>query len=108
MTTPTQDQPVSHTPGPWKIFDPLLTVVTNSKEDYRIARTDDGDSTDFDLVDVANARLIAAAPDLLAALKLWVDYDNCDEDDYVIFGDSYNAVLDAAKAAIAKAEGGAP
>ena len=54
----------------------------------------------------ANARLIAAAPDMLEALRYAVEYLEANPDD----DDEYTPVRDrlhAARAAIAKAEGGA-
>jgi len=53
-----------HTPGPWQIgpnFDDTFILVVSS--DGFVARTVAGN-------DEANARLIAASPDLLAACKL--------------------------------------
>ena len=49
----------------------------------------------------ANARLIAAAPDLLAALKAMVDLDTGDRPELW----RYSKQFDDARAAIAKAEG---
>ena len=83
---------MSHTPGPWKERNPhkgawelrcpkgnLVCWVTLAKE--------------------KNARLIAAAPDLLAACKAALNIRSTDPDDPRVFEILYNA--------IAKAEGGA-
>lgn len=86
---------VKHTPGPWDIseykdghafvFDPdmgfVCNVMTGSSEG------------------VANARLIAAAPDMLKALKRMVDWFEQDNPD-----PAYDELM-LARAAIAKAEG---
>ncbi len=89
-----------HTPGPWA-----------AETGYVMARH--GDLTTFVAdcgrnaeVCAANARLIAAAPDLLAACKLLADYADLD-----VYGkdDRGEKMLDkaiaAAYAVIAKAEG---
>ena len=104
-----------HTPGPWKVFIcddggqwsgwPLAIDATNVVNDNGDPRTvvrtggqypyewDHGTSRDEA---VANARLIAAAPELLEALKETLAIAKRDEfGDYVI----------RAEAAIAKAEG---
>jgi hypothetical protein len=51
----------------------------------------------------ANARLIAAAPDLLAALRAMVALDECEAH----FEEAYERILPEARAAIAKATGAA-
>ena len=72
-----------HTPGPWTIKGPSAPNRPKTDGgDYAIIA--DGkiiaeaiyqtDETDFQPV-IANARLIAAAPDLLEALKLFVERD---------------------------------
>jgi len=70
MTVVTQDHIVEHTPGPWRI-DPDATFIG----DHYVG-TDKADialmadwSLDLEPEQWANARLIAAAPDLLAALE---------------------------------------
>ena len=64
---------VKHTPGPWECgvgdegeaqvygSNGYQRIILASTENFRIATAESK----------ANARLIAAAPDLLAALKLW-------------------------------------
>lgn len=75
-----------HTPGPWKAFGTAVYFP--------------GIRGGFDLRSCpnpeANARLIAAAPDLLDALK-----------EVVRISDRKHDAWDAARAAIAKATGGA-
>ncbi len=96
---------MSHTPGPWTdISDkpkckgkwpPMAMVKAGGRS--AIDCTDSGDSPSQDR---ANARLIAAAPDLLAALKLYVEKF---EQDFGV--KSAELALPEAIAAIAKAEG---
>lgn len=88
---------MSHTPGPWKssgqwIFGPksMPLPVASGYQDY--ATMPGGQHYDEAC---ANARLIAAAPDLLEALK------------YVMsaHGEQLHDAFDMAQKAIAKAEG---
>lgn len=89
-----------HTPGPWQWtqhFDPTISIY---KDGFgQIARLYDSSAG----TGKANARLIAAAPDLLAALKsiaiAWKDE--------VLVHDDQREAMRAATAAIAKATGGA-
>lgn len=103
-----------HTPGPW-VYPRLGTQVLTGDswsticvlhsghgdkfQDHRFAEWKDGRGAEEA---GANARLIAAAPELLDALKgmlkLWRD----------IGGDESNYFLSQTKAAISKAEGDAP
>jgi len=106
-----------HTPGPWKAEGDLDGVREDYREDRCIVTADfDYDARTGSIIGVlrghgpelrANARLIAAAPDLLEALKglfqncsmihkLWGAHCNREEAD---------AAIAAARAAIAKAEG---
>jgi hypothetical protein len=65
----------THTPGPWRvenwIYQNAREVVTIQTDKDAIATAcniwRDGDDSTFEVI--ANARLIASAPDLLAALK---------------------------------------
>jgi hypothetical protein len=80
-----------HTPGPWEFFDTLCIGVMSAQSDVAHCSGYDGNrSRDEEL---ANARLIAAAPDLLAALEALLSYDDMVE------------CADMARAAIAKARG---
>ncbi len=89
-----------HTPGPWQWtqhFDPTISIY---KDGFgQIARLYDSSAG----TGKANARLIAAAPDLLDALKsiaiAWKDE--------VLVHDDQREAMRAATAAIAKATGGA-
>ena len=82
------DKAVAHTPGPWQ--SERKKVFASSP----IAFADDYNKSEPEAY--ANARLIAAAPDLLAALKKIAELP-------VAVGGSY--CIDIARAAIAKAEG---
>jgi len=80
-----------HTPGPWTAE---WHLETRHPKDHPQWHVEDGLDCVADVYGGgANARLIAAAPDLLAALKLFMRDPN-----------HYKA-YDAGKAAIAKAEG---
>lgn len=67
----------SHTPGPWKIEGagikaPMIAIELKNgrRVPFRVATCKDGNIAEIS----ANARLIAAAPDLLAALKECVGF----------------------------------
>ena len=75
-----------HTPGPWK-HDPTWGIIKHGKSE--ICALHSGN--------LANANLIAAAPDLLQVVADYVLL--CDLHDYV------GAVPDAARAALRKAKG---
>jgi hypothetical protein len=92
-----------HTPGPWKAqpregIEGQWEVVSTCETEWLIAAAAphiDGDP------DEANARLIAAAPELLEALlglRLYVDP--------MMGGEEVDNAIRAANAAIAKATGG--
>ena len=89
----------THTPGPWAILDRIENsrTLTHISNGAHIVCTLGTTRTDGSPNHSANARLIAAAPDLLQVAK-----------DYVLLcqlHDMEGAVLDAARAAIAKATG---
>ena len=61
---------MSHTTGPWK-FEPGTKTIRSEPANYWLATMDSWDgAVDHE----ANARLIAAAPDLLAALQDITDH----------------------------------
>ena len=66
-----------HTPGPWFILDgAILCDQVNDYGNFHIARFDRGDNPNTP-EDLANAKLIAASPDLLEAYRdLWVQTEN--------------------------------
>lgn len=94
-----------HTPGPWTFHRPWsgFSQITGPNDElvFGIA-AGSVDEKRPDCECEANARLIAAAPDLLAALKTLSHYDQ--EPDAVGMTE-YDAALAAALAAIARAEG---
>jgi hypothetical protein len=67
-----------HTPGPWVIEGDVAVLPCDVGVSV-VNRNHDGDDWDVALVgsSVANARLIAAAPDLLAVAKRIADVDWC-------------------------------
>jgi len=94
-----------HTPGPWAI----IVDVPGAAVGYRaIVKNNDGQPGDIicnpSPMGEANARLIAAAPDLLAALQM-VDRIWSNDQTANIDPESPLAIV---RAAIAKATGGAP
>ena len=108
---------MAHTPGPWRVGGTSgntgeaeeiaagLRIIAWTADTYN-EDEDEGEVTDEDR---ANARLIAAAPELLAACtavandcERVIDGDDCSGmSDAELFG----AFLDTLRAAIAKAEG---
>ena len=111
---------MSHTPGPWKVWgmssnDGEAEVVSNLDGSKTVCWTadtynedkDKGETTDEDL---SNARLISAAPELLAVVRMAIDYANDTKERFGtnFTGDdaeSYDNLMDAAADAISKAEG---
>lgn len=93
----------SHTPGPWRVYNPSRSghystaKITSEADGHDVAALiPNGKNSERH---VANLRLIAAAPDLLAALKAL--HHQCD---YMGAPADHPDML-AAAAAIAKAEG---
>lgn len=95
---------VGHTPGPWMVS-PVSTYVVCpvSNPKFGICITNDEDESTPQ--DGANARLIAAAPELLDALRILYE----ETADYIRInnlGDvHHNRSMQFARDAIAKAEG---
>ncbi len=92
-----------HTPGPWffsfESVDPEWAIITISGG-FVVANVNSHQKQE------ANARLIAAAPDMLVACEALVLYDSNDTDDVKMMI-NYNNAIELAKAAIAKAKGDA-
>ena len=93
---------MTHTPGPWKIIKPKVgadfEICARGKYSIAVAFSDSMDGE-------ANARLIAATPDMLDALREMVDaFADCagDTRDAEQASREFNA-LDSARAAIRKA-----
>ena len=115
-----------HTPGPWMIYDDGDDEDSSDIINVWIDDRDGGEKYDIAamLLDrpvgerKANARLIAAAPDLLAALEglvgwfglygylLHTAFDSGEIDESQLDWLGLHKVLDNATAAIAKARGG--
>lgn len=94
---------VEHTPGPWKSGG---CVVWESDGDLICDLISFGSKRDNDTIE-ANARLIAAAPDMLAALKVarleFADMaETAGDDDHFNEGGSAYEAIQLIKAAIAK------
>jgi hypothetical protein len=90
---------MTHTPGPWSIFSDRADRTTIGSRIARICDMHGKDPAFYTDEDAANARLIAASPELLEALERWISMalnsglEGCDE------------ILEQAEAAIAKAKG---
>jgi hypothetical protein len=91
-----------HTPGPWQVHQPDTQTLAVHTRAGSIAEW----PTNYDPRDVADARLIAAAPELLEAVKGLIS--NAPPPKGIRADYSYILYLEAAKTAIAKAEGRAP
>ena len=91
---------MSHTPGPWKFYDDSNDGKTNRIEIVAIGKTVARIYHSVPAEDLPNARLIAAAPDLLEALKRLAAYGD-------VFAYRFNETnpFKQAIAAIEKAEG---
>lgn len=82
-----------HTPGPWFLFKPGSACIESPSGNVAV--------TNLARASLADARLIAAAPDLLKALyecKMTLGRDVCEYDDIRV-------LLEVIDAAIARAEG---
>lgn len=91
-----------HTPGPWVVdhsFD-ILAEGTYEQGGWRVAEVRKFDEREESH---ANARLIAAAPELLAALRELVQFVNC-ASAVELEQPNKCAAYQSARAAIAKAE----
>lgn len=111
MTQDTKKEAVGHTDGPWLVqfdgFDEKLHVSSQDRLDgdkVEIASISVGYADQFEAEQQANARLIAAAPEMLEALK--AAYALIDD---VIAGDDPDMAIakmvDVVGDAISKAEG---
>ena len=89
----------NHTPGPWQLLHGVLGVTVWAGDPAKPIIVSDRSNRDEDAL--ANGRLIAAAPDMLAVLKAIFPTP---EDGYHRLQFSSEAEREA-RAAIAKAEG---
>ena len=97
---------MSHTPGPWDVDDDTMEIfsITPGHSTGWIAKVLGNDDNGRPLTAEemeSNARLIAAAPEMLKELKFLVEQF----EEAVDWVPEYTAMADRAKAAIAKAEG---
>lgn len=91
---------INHTPGPWSARANGAQWVVDAGREQRVA------SVNTALMgQEANARLIAAAPELLAALRPFADIGVSENPDYQPMIRMDREAILAARAAIAKAEG---
>ena len=94
---------MTHTPGPWHVghFRNGCDIVGPHGEDIGYVNASDGADEPTSYPVEANARLIAAAPDLLAAARLALE----EMVQTVATRNSFTDAVDALDAALAKAEG---
>jgi hypothetical protein len=94
-----------YTPGPWVVYDDSNNGKTNRIEIAALGKTVARIYHSVPEEDLPNARLIAAAPDLLEALQDFLNWSNS-----VYYGEDTRRELvmakNKARAAIAKATGG--
>jgi len=99
----------AHTPGPWAIYDERRVFARGLVCECRVPLENDPEDDEWDSPEVAaaeaeaaaNARLIAAAPDLLAACRAMAACCGPAE----TWNGETNAALRMIEAAVAKAEG---
>lgn len=96
-----RDNSMKHTPGPWirKTSSTGVSVHVGPDGKPFIAKMDNIHTYGRDVIE-ANARLIAAAPDMLEALQEAVRWDTVSGLD-----NEWPLIIDQIKSAIAKAEG---
>ena len=94
-----------HTPGPWTVDPKTLAVYAPDRHGHAAAvRVAECGRTLLPAAEIAaNAALVAAAPDLLAALQALVGEADLGEVDH---DDGTRALLAQARTAIARATGG--
>jgi hypothetical protein len=90
---------MKHTPGPWKIHTFAQLNIVSANTGLLVASCADGWTGQGNERE-ANAALIAAAPDLLAALQLIANSEEYDGDSFVC---DFATLQGVARAAIAKA-----
>lgn len=92
----------AHTPGPWEVGKDSGDKHSIYGMAGRLAIAQQGEAN----VNHANARLIGAAPEMLAALHAWVVFDTNIEASGIQLMLNYNDALALTTAAITKATGG--
>ena len=88
---------MNHTPGPWQV-----SISDDARIEARITTEDGAPVFVGRFVNYDNARLIAAAPDLLAALRLILESEETHGDSVVC---DFETLQSVARAAVAKAIG---
>jgi hypothetical protein len=96
-----------HTPGPWNIGTKNGARVWSENGETLIADADASESLRKE-IKKANARLIAAAPDLLEALTKLLDMNERCDAGFAPHVELRFAIRDMARAAITKATGEQP
>lgn len=100
-----------HTPGPWRVY-PAGSCVPYYDVCPRVVANEPSGRSVHDAISDADAALIAAAPDLLAALESLTHLCHCAGTGTLLpaYGTTpcRSPQCIAARAAIAKARGGAP
>ena len=94
-----------HTPGPWKANFVISGAAYIFGGDRNFARVFNEWQDEANRE--ANARLIAAAPELLEALESIAEFWNRDQNEKAMIGACWHAI-ETAEAAIAKAKGEQP
>ncbi len=92
----------THTPGPWVAIGKVIKEGLGRRNSVTVTRIDSRGKF-VKGCDEANARLMAAAPDLVLALQAML----CQFQDHEQYGEDDAAAINIARAAIAKATGGA-
>lgn len=103
----------SHTPGPWGLhigndYCRVLMKPDSCTDDMIAEVYSDGMGKEYEDDDrnrEANARLIAAAPDLFLALKTLLHAETMMEKGKLVDIDVWDVFMETARAAIAKAKG---
>lgn len=105
----------THTPGPWEVAGFGSFIAPVDRNGSIICSMHGRESVYQGNSCEANARLIAAAPDLLVALEKWLTYDvmlRSLPGEGPLYGGqleavdkAYDACIEATKAALSKAEG---
>lgn len=100
---------MSHTLGPWHVDPayPLSVMASDARKNEPLWLVCNciGNLDDSPSEEEANARLIAAAPELLAAVENLLDVMDLETDAQKEFSKQTQEIIDAAYAAIAKATG---
>lgn len=89
---------IEHTPGPWRVGPYYKHEVVSDHGVICCAHLDTGETR-------ANAKLIAAAPDLLEALEAFIEWDNYHGKIYSENNPSIGKLLAQARTAVRTAKG---